>query len=120
MSAICLGLNALSYDNITKAKKKKKVFIFIFHGMCCISEFFQDCKIVVAHVMTLAKKTKLYASFISLDPGRCVSNFKSVISEPMLRIKFMRTSCDIAFRLMPQNIFDDKSTLVQVMAWCHQ
>ena len=26
----------------------------------------------------------------------------------------------LAFEWMPQNTFDDKSTLVQVMAWCHQ
>ena len=34
----------------------------------------------------------------------------------MLRIKFMSASCEISLRLMPQNTFDDKSTLVQVMA----
>ena len=37
---------------------------------------------------------------------------KAVIS------KHMSTSCDIALRWMPQNTFDDKSTLIQVMAWC--
>ena len=36
-----------------------------------------------------------------------------------LQIKFMSTSGEIAFRRMPQT-FDDKSTLVQVMALCHQ
>ena len=30
------------------------------------------------------------------------------------------TSCEIVIRWMPQNTFDDKSTLVQVMAWCCQ
>ena len=38
----------------------------------------------------------------------------------MLMIKFLGTSCDITLRWMPQNIFDDKSTLVQVIAWCPQ
>ena len=32
----------------------------------------------------------------------------------------MSASCEIALRWMPENTFDDKSTLVQVMAWCHQ
>ena len=36
----------------------------------------------------------------------------------MLWIKFMSASCEIALRWMPQNTFDNKSTLVQVMAWC--
>ena len=29
-------------------------------------------------------------------------------------------SCKIALRWMPLDLTDDKSTLVQVMAWCHQ
>ena len=28
--------------------------------------------------------------------------------------------CDIAYSLMPQGLIDDWSTLVKVMAWCHQ
>ena len=34
--------------------------------------------------------------------------------------KIMNACCDIALWWMPQNTFDDESTLVQVMAWCHQ
>ena len=45
---------------------------------------------------------------------------KSIISEHIFRIKFMSTFCEIAHRWMPQKTFDDKSTLVQVMAWCLQ
>ena len=33
---------------------------------------------------------------------------------------FFRSSNDNAPRWMPWNLTDDKSTLVQVMAWCHQ
>ena len=54
----------------------------------------------------------------SLAPGRCGSNFiKSIISEHMLWIKVRGTSCKMALRWMSQNTVDDKSTLVQVMAW---
>ena len=35
-----------------------------------------------------------------------------------LQIKFMRNSGEAALRPMPENNYDDKSTLVQVMAWC--
>ena len=38
----------------------------------------------------------------------------------MWRIKFVSTYCEIALRWMPLYTFDDKSTMVQVMAWCHQ
>ena len=37
----------------------------------------------------------------------------------MLQIKFINTY-EIALTWMPQNVFDDMSTLVQVMAWCCQ
>ena len=36
------------------------------------------------------------------------------------RYVFVSTSCEIASRWMLQNISDDKTTLVQVMAWCRQ
>ena len=35
-------------------------------------------------------------------------------------LKFMGTSCEIILRWMPQNTNHDKSTLVQVIAWCCQ
>ena len=49
-----------------------------------------------------------------------ISSFRSVIYEHMLGMKFFSTSYEIALRWMSQNRFHDKSTLVQVMAWCHQ
>ena len=36
----------------------------------------------------------------------------------MSPIKFMSTSCEFALRWMPQNTFDHKSTLTQIMVWC--
>ena len=54
-----------------------------------------------------------------LAPGRCGSNFKSVIFKHKKQIKFMSSFPEIALMWMPQNSID-KSTLVQVMAWCHQ
>ena len=52
--------------------------------------------------------------------GRCSSTFKSAISEHMLWIEFMSATCGIALRWMQQNTFNDKCTLVKVMAWCCQ
>ena len=53
----------------------------------------------------------------SLAPGRCINNLESVIFKHMSRIKFMSK---IALRSVPQNITNEKSTLVQVMGWCRQ
>ena len=64
---------------------------------------------------------KIYGIYInSMAPDWCANNFKSVIYKHMLLIKFMSTFHEIALMWLPQNTFDDKSTLVQVMAWYHQ
>ena len=36
----------------------------------------------------------------------------------MLQIEFIRISCEISLRRMPQSTFDDKPKLAQEMAWC--
>ena len=38
----------------------------------------------------------------------------------MLRNKFKNTSHEVALKWMPHNMFDDRSTLVQLMVWCCQ
>ena len=56
----------------------------------------------------------------SLTPGRSGHDFKYRIFNLILRTGFFRSSYDNAFRWMTQNFTDDKSPLVQVMAWCRQ
>ena len=51
---------------------------------------------------------------------RCGSNSKSVLSEHMLWMIFRSTSCEVALKWLSVSTFDDKSTLLQVMAWCRQ
>ena len=58
--------------------------------------------------------------FNSLAPGRFQFNFRKVIFKLTLVNGGWGISYEIALRWMPQNLTDDKSTLVQVMAWCHQ
>ena len=55
-----------------------------------------------------------------LTPGISGSNFTSVSFKPISWIDILSTSRKIGLRWMPQNPIDDKSTLVQVMAWCRQ
>ena len=45
---------------------------------------------------------------------------KNVIFNLVLLIRIFRSSYDNALRWMPQDLTDDQSTLVQVMAWCCQ
>ena len=56
----------------------------------------------------------------SLAPGKCCCNFKSVIFKVISMIDIWSTSCEIALWWMSKHLTNDQSTLVQVMAWCHQ
>ena len=56
----------------------------------------------------------------SLAPGRSECDSKNVIFNLVLLIGIFRSSHDNALRWMSQDLTDDKSRLVQVMAWCHQ
>ena len=58
--------------------------------------------------------------FNSLAHGRSGCDFKNEIFNLVLLIGIFRSSHDNAFRWMPWDLTDDKSTLVQVMAWCRQ
>ena len=56
----------------------------------------------------------------SLALGRSECDSKNVIFNLVLLTGIFRFSHDNALRWMPQDLIVDKSTLVQVMAWCHQ
>ena len=56
----------------------------------------------------------------SLAPGRPRWHFKTAIFNLVLLIGSFTSSKDNALRWMPWDLTDDKSTLVQVMAWCRQ
>ena len=53
----------------------------------------------------------------SLAPGRSGCHFKTAIFNLVLLIGIITSSKDNALRWMPRDLTDDKSTLVQVMAW---
>ena len=56
----------------------------------------------------------------SLAPGRFQINIRKVIFKLTLVNGGWCISYEIALRWMPQDLTDDKSTLVKVMAWCRQ
>ena len=62
----------------------------------------------------------LYNTYIySFAPVKSGSKLKRAIFEYMLRIKFMNSCRQIALKWMSQNIYADRSTIFQIMAWCH-
>ena len=56
----------------------------------------------------------------SLTPGKFKWSFRYVIFKWILVIDGWVISCEIALIWMSLDSTDDQSTLVQVMAWCHQ
>ena len=56
----------------------------------------------------------------SLAPGKFEWNFRHVIFKQILVIDGCDISCEIALIWMWLDFSDDRSTLVQVMAWCCQ
>ena len=62
----------------------------------------------------------MFGLFNSLAAGRSEYDSWNVIFNLDLLIGVFRSSFDNALQLMPQDITDDKSKLVQVMAWCCQ
>ena len=59
-------------------------------------------------------------SINSLAPGKFEWHFRYVIFKQILVIDGWGISCEDALIWMSLDFADDQSTLVQVMAWCHQ
>ena len=59
-------------------------------------------------------------SFNSLTPGRFGCNYEYSKFNLALQSDIFRSSYDKALRWMSRDLTDDKSTSVQVMAWCRQ
>ena len=57
-------------------------------------------------------------TFNSLVPGRCGSYFKSIHFRLVIQNDSLGSGCHSALRWMSQNLTNEKSALVQVMAWC--
>ena len=70
--------------------------------------------------MTGTHSDQCWLSVNSLAPGRPGCHFKTAIFNLVLLIGIFTSSKDNALIWMPRDLTDDKSTLVQVMAWCRQ
>ena len=66
--------------------------------------------------------TKITQYIASLGGGLFIITilFENVIFNHVLLIGIFKSAYDNVRRWMPQDLTDDKPTLVQVMAWCHQ
>ena len=81
------------------------------------------CSLLVVHCKWSRQETQqetYLRLFNSLALGRSECDPKNVIFNLFSLIGIFRNSYNIALQWMPQDLTDDKSTLVHVMAWCCQ
>ena len=100
----------LTYFSMLNAQILKKILfqIVLIRNICLV--------VVINTFYTLQN----IAHFHSWILGRYGSNFKNVIFKVIQNNSNWGTWCEIALRGMPQNTVDDNSTLIQLMALCHQ
>ena len=60
------------------------------------------------------------SSCTSLAPRRCGNNFENINFVLIIQNSKLDTCYEISLMWMPQNLTNEKSTLFQAMAWCHQ
>ena len=87
---------------------------YLHHDICWITHAILD----ISHCRTCNMHP--INGINSLVPGQFEWNFRHVIFKQSLVIDDWGISCGIALTWKPQDLADDKSTLVRVMAWCHQ
>ena len=104
-SVSSLGTNALTI-NVTQCNYRKN-----HHRTIYAAEDFRGCKQNL--------RGHRFDAINSLAPGRPRCHFKTAILNVLL-IGIYTASKDNALRWMPWDLTKDKSTLVQLMAWCHQ
>ena len=100
--AFCLCLNVLM------AVRERYGFLFYLHCLLSSLDLLSD------------RYHMGFVVFNSLTPGRFGWDFREVIFKLHFVIAGWGISNEVAIRWMSLDFADDKSTLVQVMAWCHQ
>ena len=88
----------------------------LFSFFCFI--FLQVCSSCVPNVWR--KQQGWFCLINSLASGKFEWNFRHVIFKQILVIDGYGISCEIALIWMSLDFTDEQSTLLQVMAWCHQ
>ena len=99
------------------------VMIFLFYislSNSLLPPNFEWLTNVIFYLLPPSSIDVVYTLFNSLAPGGFENIFQNVFFKLISWIDTLSNSCETALRSMPQNPSDDKSTLVQVMAWCRQ
>ena len=83
--------------------------------MVSVMKIIPSCALGIINILA---KREVWVN--SLAPGRFEQKLRKVISRLISMTNGWGISCKITLRWIPLDLTDDKSTLVQVMAWCRQ
>ena len=91
----------------------------LWRASCCFLSW-KWLSVTIFSLFFFQKKKPSKQIVNSLAPGKFEWNFKYLILQIISVIDGWGISCELALRWMSLDLTDDKSTLVQVMAWCRQ
>ena len=58
--------------------------------------------------------------YLLIGQWKCGCNFKSINIKLLPALDILTIHCEIVLGWIPENLIDDQSTLIKVMAWCRQ
>ena len=79
---------------------------------------YRDQKILISGICMSLGWFHMHLNLVS--PGRCSYDFECAIVKHNLGVDSLSIHANIILEWMPEDLVEGKSTLVQVMAWCHQ
>ena len=95
-------------------------------NLCNLRLYFQMCNNILQKKIRLRRR-KQFCTLRALVQGLCgwyKLNAPLGDAAVILKVYFSNSSlgtlCEIILKRMPQNIIKMKSTMVRIMAWCHQ
>ena len=97
---------------------EKSALVYIIHVASCLYSVKALSNLEVTQFLYACVCVTKPRKVNSLAPGRSECDSKNVIFNLVLLIGIFRSAHDNALRLMSQDLTGDRSTLVQVMAWC--
>ena len=113
----------LGHRQKTKTTKPFKIKSFIVSISISTIRWHDKLTLNILHDFTWVMTNKDGTSqegINSLAPGKFELNFRYIIFKRISLTDGWGISCEMALIWMSLDLTDDQSTLVQVMAWCHQ
>ena len=112
---------SITYGSARLCRRKNACRLAIRVGFQTVWNLFMTRCVINCHKLCPKPVyTDSFRQFNSLAPGRFERNFRKLIFQLILVIDGWSISCKIVVKWMPMDLTDDKSTLVQIMAWCRQ